>query len=390
MEFAVRSPRSGLVTPASAFHDVFRPGANDWAVIAGAFAASSVDHDTRVERMRTAIRGSAARGFRPSLVLRALGDGGHHNDPDQAEDLVSSIMVARLELDRCGAWVTLANAGDVRPFVIRQAGWIDVRGNVADPPGPAQLIAPADDRVGLGPGDALVVASEEILGAQGSGGDRYSEEALPEMLLASIDRPAAEVAARALAGALDFSGDRAPDDGLVIVVRVPCIERGRALERVANATGIPIEELDLPGDPGDIGLNVLDTPPNPPCEARINLRPEPLSVPALRRLLRRLLQSWRISAEGDLELLATEVATNAFAEASSPVTVIVRYDGAAIRVEIGDGARERPKRTLPGYDELTGSGLLLVEALSTDWGVMRTRAGKRIWFEVPAVRNGDT
>lgn len=386
MDTAVCYQRGAGPSPATAFHDVFRIGANDWGLVVGAFGETTAGPEPRVDEIRSALRACAARTFRPSTVLADLAARLLAEDPEGRRGQPSSIIFARLELDLGGAWVTLANVGDPRPVAVRQAGWIDIRGHAAGAPAPAQPFAPGDDRVGLGPGDALVLCSEGIVDSRDSNGDPYSEEALPELLLHSIGRSAEEIAERVVAGAQGFGAHQPPDAGVVSVARVPAIERGRALERVADATGIPADELELPGYPlGDVQPDLWKLPPSPPREARVNLTPEPLSVPALRRLLRRLLQSWRLSAEGDLELLATEVATNVFASTSSTVTVIVRYDGDSVRVEIGGGATERPRRTLPGYDELSGPGLLLVDALSSDWGVVRTRSGKRVWFEVPVV-----
>jgi hypothetical protein len=382
MDVAVRHV-GPWVSPASAFHDVFRIAANDWGFAVGTFVDASADHDKRVARLRETIRAAATRSFRPSFILGELHDRLSAEGSGVTIDQIGSIIFGRLQLDACGAWVTLANAGELRPFATRQAGWIDVRGNAASSPASTQVIAPSDDRVGLGPGDALVVISEEFLRLRDEHNDRFGDEALPDLLLNLIPRTAHEIAERTMAGALDFGGGAAPDDGVVMVIRVPAIARGQALERVSRATGIPAHELELPGYPiGDVQPELWKAPPSPPREARIKLRPEPLSVPALRRLLRRLLQSWRIAPEGDLELLATEVATNVFAGANSPVTAIVRYDGEVVRVEIGDGASAQPRRTLPGYDELSGPGLLLVDALSTEWGVVRTREGRRVWFEV--------
>jgi hypothetical protein len=64
------------------------------------------------------------------------------------------------------------------------------------------------------------------------------------------------------------------------------------------------------------------------------------------------------------------------------MTVIVRYLGPVVRVEVGDGSRELPKPRHAADDALDGRGLALVEALSHDWGVLPTRMGKRVWFEV--------
>ena len=97
-----------------------------------------------------------------------------------------------------------------------------------------------------------------------------------------------------------------------------------------------------------------------------------------------------VVSEGDIELLVTEMATNVFSRTASAVTVVVRYDGSVVRVEVGDGARDLPRRARRGFDDLVGHRLALVESLAADWGVSTTPTGTRMWFEVPArPRPGD-
>jgi len=88
---------------------------------------------------------------------------------------------------------------------------------------------------------------------------------------------------------------------------------------------------------------------------------------------------------GDIELLATEVATDAFSRGASDVTIVVCSVGAVLRVEIGDGPHPRRRRgAVFGDGRLRGHGLLLVEELSSSWGVEAVGSGRRFWFEVPA------
>jgi anti-sigma regulatory factor (Ser/Thr protein kinase) len=161
--------------------------------------------------------------------------------------------------------------------------------------------------------------------------------------------------------------------------------------RITQATGQPAERLELPGYPlGDVQPDLWRRPPDPPREARIRLPPEAASVPALRGLLGRLLHSWRLddlARSGDVALLATEVATNAIRHAGTPLTVLVCYLGPALRVEVGDSSPVVPVARPAPPEELGGRGLLILEALARDWGVIRTRTGKRVWFEVDVTKD---
>ncbi len=88
--------------------------------------------------------------------------------------------------------------------------------------------------------------------------------------------------------------------------------------------------------------------------------------------------------QGDAELLLSELATNAILHARSDFTVLVRYDGRHLRVEVGDGSRAEPRLHLADVsDGPGGRGLVLIEHVSVRWGILPTARGKRVWFEVP-------
>lgn len=350
---------------AGSFVDVSRVGANDWCVVVGTLEPPRTGPE-RPDLLRATLRDAAASTFSPAAIIDRV----ERRHPWGSETSVSALFVARLELDLCGAWVTLANQGGASPIVVRLAGWIDIRGREA---GPGPRASSGDDRVGLGPGDALVIASEAVAGHRDDSGHAYRDDALPGALLGLIGRDASGLAEGAVAAGLDFGAHPLAQGGLVLALRVPAIERGRGVERVVTATGIPADQLDLPGYPlGDL---------QPAREARIRLAPEPLSVPVLRRLLRRLLNSWRLASDSDVELVASEVATRVFAATASNVLVTVRHDSDVVRIEMAHSDQAGAHR-IAGYDELSGPGLVLVEAISSDWGVIRSGRSRGVWFEM--------
>ena len=310
-----------------------RIGPNEWAVAVGSPAA------------RAALLDAAAVPGPPSGAVTEV-------EPPAA--------LLRMELDLCGAWMTTAGSGGLRPVAVRRAGWVDLRGH-----GPGQ---PADDRIGLGPGDALVVPARPA-----------DEAGLLDCLLPAAGQPAPAIAAAA--GVED-----------VAVIAVPDASGDEAMERLEAATGVPRDQLRVPGYPlGDLQADLWHRPPSPPREARLRLEPEAADIAEVRRLLRRLLASWRLEPlleEGDVELLATETATNAVRHAGTAATVIVRYLGDRVRVEVGDGSTALPQVRTAGPEETGGRGLSLVETLSSQWGVTRTLGGKRVWFEVSTRPSG--
>lgn len=312
------------------WHESRRIGPNEWAVAIGtAKARSHLLAAAAVPGAPSAALAGAVRADEPAGLFRT-------------------------ELDVCGAWVTAASSGGLRPVAVRRAGWVDLRGH-----GRGQ---PADDRIGLGPGDALVLTS-----------DPADDSQLLDSLLGVTGGSARVIA--------DGAALRR-----AVAIAVPGTVGDDAIERIEVATGVARADLSLPGYPlGDQQRDLWHHPPAPPREARLRLRADTAEIAVVRRLLRRLLSSWRLDAlveDGDVELLATEIATNAVRHAGTDATVVVRYLGDRIRVEVGDGSTDLPRIRTPDADEAGGRGLALVEALSSGWGVVETMHGKRVWFEV--------
>lgn len=83
-------------------------------------------------------------------------------------------------------------------------------------------------------------------------------------------------------------------------------------------------------------------------------------------------------------VLTSEVVTNAVTHGAGDVTFGFEADLVHVRVEVGDDDAQRPRARRAGEDEEGGRGMLLVEALSSAWGVVDRPPGKVVWFTVPA------
>ncbi|HWC78616.1 MAG TPA: ATP-binding protein [Pseudonocardiaceae bacterium] len=57
--------------------------------------------------------------------------------------------------------------------------------------------------------------------------------------------------------------------------------------------------------------------------------------------------------------------------------------GRRLRVEVRDASSAPPKPQVPTLTDLHGRGLLLVEALTSAWGVWQHQRGKTVWAEIP-------
>ena len=88
-----------------------------------------------------------------------------------------------------------------------------------------------------------------------------------------------------------------------------------------------------------------------------------------------------------VELVVTELLTNALLHGSGPISVLAQNHGDCVRVEVSDSAAsEVPHRVTAGPASETGRGLLLVSVLAARWGVQPSERGKTVWAEIDAAQ----
>ncbi len=90
---------------------------------------------------------------------------------------------------------------------------------------------------------------------------------------------------------------------------------------------------------------------------------------------------WGVAAEG-LASVVTELVVNAIVHAGGRFRLSLCLDGGAFIVEVADPSTDLPQSRTPADDDPRGRGLLIVDALSRDWGVRTGRGGKVIWAEL--------
>jgi serine phosphatase RsbU (regulator of sigma subunit) len=128
-----------------------------------------------------------------------------------------------------------------------------LRTEPTQPVGLFDTLNPIDDRVGLGPGDALVFYTDGITETRDPSGELFGDDRLVELLKALTGHPAESIADSIIESARRFSAGRLGDDVAVLVVRVPDNAADDPLARVSAATGVPIDRLELPGYPHENG-----------------------------------------------------------------------------------------------------------------------------------------
>ena len=110
----------------------------------------------------------------------------------------------------------------------------------------------------------------------------------------------------------------------------------------------------------------------------------PDSVAAVRRFVLGSIDGVPHSASDAIVLMASELATNVVRHAGSDYRVDVRRDSHTVEVRVVDHGGGWPRKRSPGPDEPTGRGILIVEALSDDWGsdTDASRGLTTVWFRV--------
>lgn len=109
---------------------------------------------------------------------------------------------------------------------------------------------------------------------------------------------------------------------------------------------------------------------------------------AVRRFTHAILAEWDLMPMvEDVELVATELATNAIRNALGD-TIAVRIERAegsegSVCVKVWDDNPEPPVPQAPETDAESGRGLLITAALSAQSGHYRVPTGKVVWASLP-------
>lgn len=103
-------------------------------------------------------------------------------------------------------------------------------------------------------------------------------------------------------------------------------------------------------------------------------------VARARRVVRETLRAWGLDADlGDVELLVSELFSNALRHGTGLIRLALLADGPDLRVEVIDGGRRRS----PPQGErrrFGGWGLRLVDQLTESWGLQQGDHETRAWL----------
>jgi serine phosphatase RsbU (regulator of sigma subunit)/anti-sigma regulatory factor (Ser/Thr protein kinase) len=312
------------------------------ALVVGDVMGHSMTSAAIMGQLRTTAQTLAGLDLPPQEVL-------HHLD-EQAQRLGSDRMATCLYAvyDPVAHRIVIANAGHPPPVLLHRDGRAEV------------LRTPAGAPIGVGGVDFEAVELDAPAGAtlllytDGLVESRQRDvwtgiEHLREKLTATarLTRPDASAPLEPLCDeVLDILGPGDRDDDIALLA--------------ARFDGIA---------PSDVAYWFLD--------------PRAQTAGQARRLARRALARWGLEELSDsVELLVSEVVTNAVRYAERPITLrLLRTD--TLRCEVGDDVPQLPRLRQARATDEGGRGLYLVNRLARRWGATRLSTGKVVWFELP-------
>lgn len=105
-------------------------------------------------------------------------------------------------------------------------------------------------------------------------------------------------------------------------------------------------------------------------------------VAASRRFVTGALPEMQSQTRDAIELMVSELSSNALTHAGSGFEVIVETSDTSVRVEVRDDGPGLPVMRFPDSNEPHGRGLQVVGLLSDEWGSTTEADGKRVWFRI--------
>ena len=114
--------------------------------------------------------------------------------------------------------------------------------------------------------------------------------------------------------------------------------------------------------------------------------------PLARRVLSGWLHTWGVADDlvETAQLCLSELVTNAVIHAGTPARVTARLDDERLLVLVQDHGNRGAARRADAHDptDISGRGLMLVEALATAWSAEHSADGTTVWFELDLAPTG--
>ncbi|WP_413802660.1 SpoIIE family protein phosphatase [Streptomyces iranensis] len=321
-------------------------------LVVGDVEGHSVESSAVMGQLRSAVLAYARENHGPAAILTRTS----HLLAELDTELLATCCCVRMDVADGAAEVALA--GHPAPLVRRPDGRVDALDVPADVPlgvhsatpyrayettlAPGSLLLLYTDGLTPGQSSEALAGVRTLLAAGGQDNERHLE-GLADRLIATAPRPPERY-----------------DDVALLLARY---ERATP-DAQHRSSRMEIQRHDLQG------------------------------VRETRRFMRDHLGSWgRDAMTDDLELMASEVVTNALIHADSDVELRLRDYPDHIRLEVRDSDVSPPvPSSLSAAEEENaqaehGRGLIIVDSLATTWGSSPSGRGKTVWLEL-STRDG--
>jgi len=117
--------------------------------------------------------------------------------------------------------------------------------------------------------------------------------------------------------------------------------------------------------------------------AHVELEPTPGAARLARAFLADHTTGLDATAQHSAAVCASELVTNGVLHARTPITFGVTIGSDRLLVTIADRGTGRPASPPRDDTRPSGRGLVLVDAMTAQWGVFDEEDGKTVWFTVP-------
>ena len=353
LEFASRYAPAERGDIGGDWFDAFEMPSGDVWVMTGDVIGHGLNPAIVMGRLRSTLRAYALLGMSPEDVLRAANRKLAVFEPDAMATVICGILAPPFaEIRLCSAGhphALLARPGESAEFL--DTGRAPPLGAVAD-------LEVQSGRWKLTPGSSVILYTDGLI-------ERRQEDITErlEHLRCAVRSDAPD---RLCGGIMDaMIGNAVPaDDVALLALRVTPFATPTDLEDAGSRLGASVIRSELFA-----------------CDSR--------SIRAARRFVGECVQLLGLHRVPDIQLIVSELATNAVRHARSEFDVLVeKLDGNAVRIEVRDFGGGEPvfatcaEPVSAEENPVGGRGLKIVDLLTQRWGIEHRPegAGKSVWF----------
>lgn len=128
-----------------------------------------------------------------------------------------------------------------------------------------------------------------------------------------------------------------------------------------------------------------DEPPSAPTTLSLELHEHTPSLSAMRRWISGAFSHLSQDLLEDVQLAVTELVSNAYDHGRHPRQLRLRRIEASgrLRIEVDDASPDLPTLGRSRLNDTRGRGLIIVNKLAEQWGVVSHPIGKTVWADLP-------